>query len=194
MIGGIERTASPEQRLQWLVDRAEIAECLVNYARCIDRRDWAGLHDSYTADGVMRHGEVSVPRESVPELSEWMSPGGGMMQPLPLARLQLGCVAALSVSSWMDSYDVPRLVGWLWRNEPGKVSGVTMRVVAADAVHKWREPGCVELQLEKRAARARVPSTGGVGVTLRLAPRLRERVGVAQRQRQLVRTAVARQP
>jgi hypothetical protein len=39
--------ASPEQRLQWLVDRAEIAECLVNYARCIDRRDWAGLQNSY---------------------------------------------------------------------------------------------------------------------------------------------------
>lgn len=70
MIGGMEPAASPEQRLQWLVDRAEIAECLVTYARCIDRRDWTGLQNSYTADGVMQHGEASVPRESVPQLSE----------------------------------------------------------------------------------------------------------------------------
>ena len=56
--------------LQELVDRAEIAELLVTYARCIDRRDWAGLQDCYTDDGVMQHGEVSVPREAVPELSE----------------------------------------------------------------------------------------------------------------------------
>src|ERR1700730_14661243 len=61
---------SPEKSLQWLVDRAEIAECLVTYARCIDRRDWAGLQDTYAEDGVMQHGEVSVPRDAVPELSE----------------------------------------------------------------------------------------------------------------------------
>jgi SnoaL-like domain len=61
---------SSEQRVRWLIDRAEIAELLVNYARCIDRRDWAGLQDSYTADGVMQHGEVSAPREEMPELSE----------------------------------------------------------------------------------------------------------------------------
>lgn len=61
---------STEHGLRWLVDRAEIAECLVTYARCIDRRDWAGLQDTYAEDGVMQHGEVSVPREAVPELSE----------------------------------------------------------------------------------------------------------------------------
>lgn len=66
----MERTASPERKLQWLVDRAEIAECLVHYAGCIDRRDWAGLQESYTEDGVMQHGDVSVAREAVPELSE----------------------------------------------------------------------------------------------------------------------------
>ncbi len=61
---------TPEQLLHWLVDRAAIAECLVNYARCIDRRDWAGLQDSYAENGVMQHGDASVPREAVPELSE----------------------------------------------------------------------------------------------------------------------------
>ena len=70
MIQRMERPTAPEQRLQWLMDRAEIAECLVNYARCIDRRDWAALQDSYTEDGVMQHGEASVPRDAVPELSE----------------------------------------------------------------------------------------------------------------------------
>jgi len=59
-----------EQRIQWLTDRAEIAQCLVGYASCIDRRDWAGLQDAYAEDGVMQHGDVSVPRERVPELSE----------------------------------------------------------------------------------------------------------------------------
>lgn len=61
---------SLEQRIQWLVDRAEIAELLVRYARCIDERDWAGLQGTYTEDGVMQHGTVSVDRERVPELSE----------------------------------------------------------------------------------------------------------------------------
>jgi hypothetical protein len=70
MIVRMEGRALPEQRLQWLIDRAEIAECLVHYAHCIDRRDWAGLQESYTEDGVMQHGEVAVPREAVPELSE----------------------------------------------------------------------------------------------------------------------------
>ncbi len=60
----------PEELLRRLSDRAEIAECLVNYARSIDRRDWAALQDAYTVDGVMQHGEVSVAREAVPGLSE----------------------------------------------------------------------------------------------------------------------------
>lgn len=71
----MERAASPEHRLQWLVDRAEIAECLVNYARCIDRRDWAGLQESYTDDGVMQHGEVSVPVRQFPSSQRRSSPG-----------------------------------------------------------------------------------------------------------------------
>ncbi len=66
----MEAPASPDQVLRLLVDRAAIAECLVNYARCIDRRDWAGLQESYAENGVMQHGDASVPREAVPELSE----------------------------------------------------------------------------------------------------------------------------
>ncbi len=61
---------SSDPALRWLLDRAAIAECLVKYARCIDRRDWAGLQDCYADDGVMQHGDASVPRDAVPELSE----------------------------------------------------------------------------------------------------------------------------
>ena len=57
-------------RLQWLVDRAEIGELLYHYAACIDRRDWPALQACYTDDGVMQHGEASVPRRDVPALSE----------------------------------------------------------------------------------------------------------------------------
>lgn len=66
----MEPTASPDQRVQWLVDRAEIADFLVHYAVCIDNRDWAALQDTYALDGVMEHGDASVPRDAVPELSE----------------------------------------------------------------------------------------------------------------------------
>jgi hypothetical protein len=70
MIAGMTEAEDAEQHIRWLVDRAAIAEWLVRYARCIDRRDWAGLQDSYTDDGVMQHGDVSVPREAMPGLSE----------------------------------------------------------------------------------------------------------------------------
>ena len=61
---------TPELSLRWLLDRAEIAECLVAYARCIDRRDWAALQACYTESGLMQHGDVSVARDAMPELSE----------------------------------------------------------------------------------------------------------------------------
>jgi ketosteroid isomerase-like protein len=61
---------SLDEQIRWLVDRAQIAELLVHYASCIDARDWTGLQGTYTEDGVMQHGTVSVGREAVPELSE----------------------------------------------------------------------------------------------------------------------------
>ena len=57
-------------QVRWLVDRAEIAELLARYARCIDERDWAGLQGTYAEDGVMEHGSAAVGRDRVPELSE----------------------------------------------------------------------------------------------------------------------------
>ena len=66
MIGRID----PDSGVQRLADRAEIAELLTAYARCIDRRDWTGLQACYADDGVMVHGDASVPRDQVPALSE----------------------------------------------------------------------------------------------------------------------------
>ena len=56
--------------LQLLLDRAEIGELMVAYARCIDRRDWPGMQRCYAEDGVMDHGAVAVGRDQVPVLSE----------------------------------------------------------------------------------------------------------------------------
>src|SRR5579884_1525220 len=56
--------------IAWVIDRIDIAECLVAYARCIDRRDWAGLQALYAEDGVMEHGGAAVSRAEVPALSE----------------------------------------------------------------------------------------------------------------------------
>lgn len=70
MRGMSQTVKSTESRLRELLDRAEIAELLVEYARCIDRRDWAGLQATYAEDGVMDHGAVAVDRSRVPELSE----------------------------------------------------------------------------------------------------------------------------
>jgi ketosteroid isomerase-like protein len=64
------QATSVEQQVRWLVERAEIAELLARYARCIDDRDWAGLQDTYAEDGVMEHGATAVGRDRVPELSE----------------------------------------------------------------------------------------------------------------------------
>ncbi len=61
---------SLDEQVRWLVDRAQIAELLTEYARCIDRRDWAGLQATYAEDGVMDHGAIAVGRDRVPELSE----------------------------------------------------------------------------------------------------------------------------
>src|SRR5215468_2911491 len=55
-------------QVRWLVDRAEIAELLARYARCIDERDWAGLQGTYAEDGVMEHGATAVGRDGVPGL------------------------------------------------------------------------------------------------------------------------------
>lgn len=43
----------PAAQLQWLVDRAAIGDLLVDFARALDERDWAGYAANYALDGVL---------------------------------------------------------------------------------------------------------------------------------------------
>lgn len=43
--------SSPEEQLQWLVDRAQIHDLLVEHARRLDNRDWHGLQELFAEDG-----------------------------------------------------------------------------------------------------------------------------------------------
>ena len=57
-------------RLEQLIARAEIADCLQRYARGVDRRDWplvrAGFHD----DAIDQHGEFTG---NADEFIDWVS-------------------------------------------------------------------------------------------------------------------------
>ena len=41
----------PQAQLRWLVDRAQISDVLVEYARCADAADWSGMGELFTEDG-----------------------------------------------------------------------------------------------------------------------------------------------
>jgi 3-phenylpropionate/cinnamic acid dioxygenase small subunit len=60
----------PVDRLDILFARAEIEDCLLRYARCIDRRDWAALGDCFHEDAIDRHGEFHGTAE---EFVAWVS-------------------------------------------------------------------------------------------------------------------------
>lgn len=50
---------APTDALQWLVDRALIGDLLIEFARRLDTRDWAGYAELYTPDGEL---ELPGPR------------------------------------------------------------------------------------------------------------------------------------
>jgi ketosteroid isomerase-like protein len=62
-----------DAQLRWLVDRAAIGDLLVEYARCVDERDWPGFAALYTADAVLEiagsrrqgHAEIEAAGELV---------------------------------------------------------------------------------------------------------------------------------
>jgi uncharacterized protein (TIGR02246 family) len=43
---------TPEAQLAWLVDRAQISDVLITYARCADTADWDGVAALFTEDGT----------------------------------------------------------------------------------------------------------------------------------------------
>jgi hypothetical protein len=45
--------SDPTEQLQWLVDRAAISDRLIDFARCLDTRDWDGYVANFTEDGEL---------------------------------------------------------------------------------------------------------------------------------------------
>jgi ketosteroid isomerase-like protein len=45
--------ADPVAALQWLVDRAEIGDIMIEFARALDERDWDAYAATYAEDGVL---------------------------------------------------------------------------------------------------------------------------------------------
>jgi hypothetical protein len=52
----------PGAQLQWLLDRACIGDLLVEYARCVDERDFEGLADTFDDEGVLELPFASKPK------------------------------------------------------------------------------------------------------------------------------------
>ena len=58
--------SSPEEQLQWLVDRAAISDLQAEYGRCLDDKEFQAWQDLFTEDAVLH-----MPYESIrqPELA-----------------------------------------------------------------------------------------------------------------------------
>ncbi|MET8169039.1 nuclear transport factor 2 family protein [Streptomyces sp. NPDC005329] len=44
---------TPTEQIQWLVDRAAISDLLIDFARALDDKDWAGYAANYAENGVL---------------------------------------------------------------------------------------------------------------------------------------------
>jgi uncharacterized protein (TIGR02246 family) len=44
---------TPEEQLAWLVDRAQISDLVITYARLADTADWDGIAALFTEDGLV---------------------------------------------------------------------------------------------------------------------------------------------
>ena len=60
----------PAEQLQWLVDRAMISEILTRLLTRIDSRDYRGVAELFTDDGVVVLPFASYPVDELPEISE----------------------------------------------------------------------------------------------------------------------------
>jgi hypothetical protein len=66
MTGRIE---GDDERLRWLLDRAEITELVYRYARVVDEKKWQGWEDCFEPDGVFEMEGTVVRRE---EMAGWL--------------------------------------------------------------------------------------------------------------------------
>ncbi len=71
-------------KLEQLLARAEIQDCMARYARGVDRRDWASVRATYHDDAVDDHGSFSG---SADDFVEWVSKGQAVV---PFATHFLG--------------------------------------------------------------------------------------------------------
>jgi ketosteroid isomerase-like protein len=69
-------SSDPNAQLQWLVDRAEIGELLVDFARALDERDWEGYAANYAPEGALAFGD-HVAHEGREGLAQFVSGGVG---------------------------------------------------------------------------------------------------------------------
>ena len=58
---------TPEEQLQWLVDRAQISDLLHAFARALDSKDWQGYIGLYAEDGVLELPWATVTRAEMAE-------------------------------------------------------------------------------------------------------------------------------
>jgi hypothetical protein len=61
--------ANRDEQLQWLVDRTLISDVLVTYARCADRKDWAGIAALFSEDGAVESPLGSFPGRQFEEIA-----------------------------------------------------------------------------------------------------------------------------
>ena len=59
--------------LQQLSDRFEIQDILVDYSRCIDRKDWQGLDRVFTQDAFIDYTVMGGPKGSLAEIKQFLS-------------------------------------------------------------------------------------------------------------------------
>lgn len=80
-----------EDQLQWLVDRAEISDLLIEFARSLDEKDWGAHTALYAPDGVFTAGDA-LRLEGHTELRHIASPQGLGPRGVARRRSAAGCV------------------------------------------------------------------------------------------------------
>lgn len=135
--------ASSEPQLQRLIDRVEISELFARYIRCIDERNWIGMQEMYTEDGVIEHGGVAVGRAQLPALCEQIQAGVTRAQHVvsPLSIEIDGDMACLRTSYVATHVGADGSIirqGGGWYDSVARRTGQGWRFVRVSARSAWR--------------------------------------------------------
>lgn len=99
-------------RLQWLVDRAEIGDLIVEFARALDERDWDGYAATYAADGVLDIAPT-VQHAGTEGLAEFVA---GSLSGYPGGTHHLNANHAISVDGDTATARVYLLAAHVWQD------------------------------------------------------------------------------